>query len=116
MSDAPQVDTLFSLSSLNKFTQETNLPAPFIATAFQVICSTSVLIEINLGQTNPLYYIDENGVITFQTSNIAGNLNKNSVVLLNGTTPISILKISLVQPTPVNNTNVYDITLRLLYI
>ena len=101
---------LFSLSPLNNFSQNVNLRAPFIANAFQILCSTPVILSTNLGN-------DNNGIITFEViTGLASNCDKETITQMSSTSSISNVSIKLIQPSPINNSDVYDITLKLYYI
>lgn len=117
MTEEISTQILFSLSSINNFYQTTNLPAPFICNAFRIICSTPVFLETNIGNVNPLYTIDDLGNIDYQLiSGIASNCDKEGLVQLSSTSSLSALSLKLLQPSPINNKNVYDIILKLYYI
>ena len=108
---------LFSLSPLNNFSQNVNLRAPFIANAFQILCSTPVILSTNLGNDNNIYNVDLNGIITFEViTGLASNCDKETITQMSSTSSISNVSIKLIQPSPINNSDVYDITLKLYYI
>jgi hypothetical protein len=108
---------LFSLSPLNKFSQNVNLRAPYVANAFQILCSTPVILSTNLGNDNNIYNVDLDGNITFESiTGLASNCDKETLTQMSSTSSISNVSISLIQPSPLNNQDVYDIILKLYYI
>ena len=116
MSEIVTTDLLISLSILNNFTHTATLQAPFVCNAFKILCSSPVFIRTSLAKTNIVYEIGLDGTINRNIDSIASNIDKNQFISTPSALPVSAVTINLIQPSPINNNNVYDITIKLYYI